>query len=64
MIEFRGSWDDHMTLIEFSCNNSYHFSIGMPLFEVLYGRRCRSPVGWFEVGDSSILSLEIIHEAL
>ncbi|XP_069144364.1 uncharacterized protein [Solanum lycopersicum] len=42
----------------------YHSSIGMEPFEVLYGRRCMSPVWWFEDGDSSILSLEIIHEAL
>ena len=53
-----------MPLIEFSYNNSYHFSIGMAQFEALYGRRCKSLVGWFEVGESSILGPEIIHEAL
>ena len=36
----------------------------MAPFEALYGRRCKSLVGWFEVGDSSILGPEIIHEAL
>ena len=36
----------------------------MALFDALYGRRCRSLVGWLEVGESSILGLEIIHEAL
>ena len=36
----------------------------MALFEKLYGRRCRSLIGWFEVGESSILGLEIIHKAL
>ena len=64
VIDFRGNWDDHLPLIEFSYNNSYHSSIGMAPFEALYGRRCRSPVGWFEVGESSILGPEIIHEAL
>ena len=64
VIDFKGSWDDHLPLIEFSYNNSYHSSIGMAPFEALYGRRCRSPVGWFEVGESSILGPEIIHEAL
>ncbi|XP_069155776.1 uncharacterized protein [Solanum lycopersicum] len=39
-------------------------AIGMAQFEALYGRRCRSPVGWFEIGESSILGPEIIHEAL
>ena len=36
----------------------------MALFEALYGRRCRSLVGWFEVGETSILGPEIVHEAL
>ncbi|XP_069144351.1 uncharacterized protein [Solanum lycopersicum] len=48
-IDFKGSWDEHLPLIEFSYNNSYHSNIGMTPFEALYGRRCRSPVGWFEV---------------
>ena len=51
-------------MLEFSYNNSYHSNIGMARFEALYGRRCRYPVGWFEVGESSILGPEIIHEAL
>ena len=64
VIDLRGSCDDHLPLIEFSYDNSYHSSIGITLFEALYGRRCRSSVGWFEVGESSILGPEIIHEAL
>ena len=64
MIDFRGSWDNLLSLIELSYNNIYHSSIGMVSFEALYGRRCRSPVGWFEVGKSSILGLEIIYECL
>ena len=64
VIDLRGSWDDHLPLIEFSYKNSYNFSIGMAPFEALYGRRCRYLVGWFEVGESSILGPEIIHEAL
>ena len=64
VIDFRGTWDDHLPLIEFSYNNIYHSSIGMTSFEALYGRSCRSPVGLFEVGDSSILGPKIICEAL
>ena len=64
VIDFKGSWDDHLQLIEFSYNNSYNSSIGITPFETLYGRRCRSPVGWFEVEDSSILGIEIIHKAM
>ena len=62
VIDFKGSWDNHLQLIEFSYNNSYHSCIGIIPFEALYGRRCRSPVAWFEVGESSILGFDIIHE--
>ena len=64
VINFRGSWEDYVSLIEFSYNNSYHSSIRIAPFEALYGRRCISPVGWFEVVWSSNLGPEIIHEAL
>ena len=55
MIDIKGSWDDHLPLIEFSYNNSYHSSIQMAPYEALYGRRCRSLVGWFEVGEATLL---------
>ena len=48
MIEFGGRWDNFLPLAEFSYNNSYHSSIDMAPFEALYGRRCRSPIGWFD----------------
>ena len=45
VIDFKGSWDYHLPLIEFAYNNSYHSSIQMAPYEALYGCRCRSPVG-------------------
>jgi len=36
VLYFKGSWDDHFTLIEFAYNNSYHACIQMALFEALY----------------------------
>nr|GEV07736.1 putative reverse transcriptase domain-containing protein [Tanacetum cinerariifolium] len=55
-------WDKHLPLVEFSYNNSYHVSIKATLFEALYGRKCRSPISWAEVGDRQLTSPEIIHE--
>ncbi|KAK6784354.1 hypothetical protein RDI58_017809 [Solanum bulbocastanum] len=52
VLDFKGNWDDHIPLIEFSYNNSYHLSIGMALVEALYRHQCRSPIGWFEVGET------------
>ncbi|GJU39544.1 putative reverse transcriptase domain-containing protein [Tanacetum coccineum] len=43
----------HLPLVEFSYNNSYHASIKAAPFEALYGRKCRSPVCWAEVGQFS-----------
>ncbi|KAF3667033.1 hypothetical protein FXO38_08808 [Capsicum annuum] len=54
-LDFKGRWDEQLSLIEFSYNNSYHASIQMALFEYLYERRCRSPIGWFELGEATLL---------
>ncbi|GJS62324.1 putative reverse transcriptase domain-containing protein [Tanacetum coccineum] len=51
-----------MPLVEFSYNNSYHTSIKAAPFEALYGRKCRSPVCWSEVGDSQLTGPELIRE--
>ncbi|GJS80174.1 putative reverse transcriptase domain-containing protein [Tanacetum coccineum] len=62
VIEFGKGWDKHLPLVEFSYNNSYHASIKAAPFEALYGRKCRSPVCWAEVGDSQLTGPEIIQE--
>lgn len=54
MIDFGNAWDTHLPLIEFSYNNSYHASIKVAPFEALYGRKCRSPLCWAEVGDTQL----------
>ena len=62
IIDFGGNWDTHLPLIEFSYNNSYHTSIQAAPFEALYGRKCRSPLCWAEVGDRQLTGPEIIEE--
>lgn len=32
-------------------------------FESLYGRRCRSTIGWFEDGDVKLLCVDLLKEA-
>ena len=44
VIEFKGNWDTHLSLMEFAYNNSYQSSIGMAPFEAVYGRKCLTPV--------------------
>ncbi|WMV40704.1 hypothetical protein MTR67_034089 [Solanum verrucosum] len=60
----KGNWDDHLPLIEFAYNNSYHSSIQMGPYEALYGRRCRSPIGWFEVGEVGLIGPDLVHQAM
>nr|GEW81856.1 putative reverse transcriptase domain-containing protein [Tanacetum cinerariifolium] len=59
---FGKGWVNHLPLVEFSYNNSYHASIKAAPFEPLYGRKCRSPVYWTEVGEAQILGPELIQE--
>jgi len=60
VLDFGGSWDTYLPLVEFAYNNSYHSSIKMAPYEVLYGRKCRSPICWDEVGERNLTGAEII----
>ncbi|GJY63684.1 putative reverse transcriptase domain-containing protein [Tanacetum coccineum] len=51
VIDFGNGWVNHLPLVEFSYNNSYHASTKAAPFEALYGRKCHSPVCWAEVGE-------------
>ncbi|GKC13035.1 putative reverse transcriptase domain-containing protein [Tanacetum coccineum] len=62
VIDFGKGWDRHLPLVKFSYNNSYHTSIKAAPFEALYGRKCRSPICWAEVGDAQLTGPEIVHE--
>nr|GEY44799.1 putative reverse transcriptase domain-containing protein [Tanacetum cinerariifolium] len=62
VMDFSGSWDTHLSLVEFSYNNSYHKSIKCTPFEALYERKCRSPVIWTEVRECQLIGPEIVQE--
>ncbi|XP_075106758.1 uncharacterized protein LOC142179783 [Nicotiana tabacum] len=57
-----GNWDGHIPLIEFSCTENYHSSIKMAPYEDLYGQRCRSPIGWFKVGEAKLLGPNLVYQ--
>ncbi|GJS68404.1 putative reverse transcriptase domain-containing protein [Tanacetum coccineum] len=61
-IDFGKGWVNHLPLVEFSYNNSYHASIKAAPFKALYGRKCRSLVCWTEVGEAQILGPKLIQE--
>ncbi|GKB85506.1 putative reverse transcriptase domain-containing protein [Tanacetum coccineum] len=62
ILDFRGSWDVHLPLVEFSYNNSYHSSVRCTPFEALYGRKCRSSIMWAEVGEGQLIGPALVQE--
>lgn len=63
-MDIGGCWETHLPLVEFAYNNSFHSSIGMAPYEALYGRKCRSPAYWDEVGERKILGPKIIERTV
>nr|GEV44793.1 hypothetical protein [Tanacetum cinerariifolium] len=62
VMDFSGSWDTYLPLVEFLYNNSYHKSIKCAPFEALYGSKCISLVIWTEIGESQLIGPEIVQE--
>ncbi|KAL5573766.1 hypothetical protein UlMin_023363 [Ulmus minor] len=61
-MDFKGTWNRYLPLIEFSYNNSYQATIGMAPYEALYGRKCRSPVHWYETGETEVTTPEFVED--
>ncbi|KAH0697968.1 hypothetical protein KY289_015450 [Solanum tuberosum] len=64
VIYFKGIWDGHLHLIEFTYHNNYHSSIQMAPYETLYGCRYRSLVGWFEVGGEALIGPDSVCDGM
>ena len=64
VLDLKGSWEEHLLLVEFAYKNSYQVSIRMAPYKALYGRPCRSPICWIEVGESSITGPDLIRDTL
>ena len=62
VIEFLGSWDRYISLMEFSYNNSFQLSIGMAPYKALYGRKCRTPVCWMELNEHKMIGPDIVKD--
>ena len=62
VLDFPGSWDRYIPLMEFAYNNSYQSSIGMAPYEALYGRRCRTPMYWTELNEHKIFDPDLVKD--
>nr|GFA38181.1 putative nucleotidyltransferase, ribonuclease H [Tanacetum cinerariifolium] len=59
-LEWTGNWDDYICLVDFAYNNSWHASIKCAPFEMLYDRKCRTPLCWDQVRERIIEGPEMI----
>ena len=62
VLDFSGSWDRYIPLMEFAYNNSYQSSIVMAPYEALYGRRCRTHMCWTEMNEHKIIGPELVKD--
>ena len=62
VMEFTGSWDRYIPLMEFAYNNSYQSSIGMAPYEALYGRKCRTSMCWIELNEQKVIGPDIVKD--
>ena len=63
ILDFQGSWKKYLPYAEFAYNNSYQSSIRMAPYEALYGKRCRTPICWFDIGDHFQSHGELVTQA-
>src|ERR1041385_2073298 len=56
-------WEEFLPYAEFSYNNNYQESLQAAPFEVLYGRKCRTPLNWSETGERQLFGPDVIQEA-
>ena len=62
VMDLKGSWDEYLPLVEFAYHKSYQASIQMTPYDAFYGRPCRSPICWTEMGEHFITGLDLIRD--
>ena len=64
VLDFKSFWVKYLPLVEFAYNNSFQASIGMTPYKALYGRKCRTPICWNEMGERKLSSEELIRVSI
>jgi len=62
VLDHLGAWDEVIPLIELTYNNSFHASIGVAPYEALYGRKCRTPLCWYQDGEAILVGPELLEQ--
>jgi ABC-type uncharacterized transport system permease subunit len=62
VMDQQSTWENYIHLIEFSCNNGYHASLKISLFEALYGKKCNTPISWHNPIDKALVGPYLLRE--
>jgi len=62
VMDYPTKWEDYLHMVEFAYNNGYQTSLKLIPFEMMYGRKCRTPTGWDNPVEKIILGLEMLKE--
>ena len=57
-----GKWEDYLHLVEFTYNKNYQTSSRYSPFEILYGRKCNTPISWSNPVDRLVLGPKLLKE--
>ena len=58
----QGKWEDYLHFVEFEYNNHYQASTKLSHFEILYGRKCNTPISWHNLVDRLMLGPDLLNE--
>ena len=60
--DYPKKWEDYLHLVEFAYNNHYQASPKLSPFEILYGRKCNTPITWSNPVDRLMLGRDMLNE--
>ena len=55
-------WEEYLHLVDFAYNNGYQASTKMSTFDILYGRKCTTPVSWDNHVDPLMVRPEMLQD--
>ena len=64
MLDHLGARDEVLPLVEFTNNNSFHASIDITSYEALYGRKCKTPLCWYQYGEVVLVEPELLEQTI
>ena len=62
VMDYQSKWEEYIRLVKFTYNNGNHTFIGMPPYQALYGRPCRTPLSWDRIEDRISIGPQLVKD--